>query len=145
MRPGSWPRECLFQRRRRPDDFALHSLRRPDAQMPEPRADALKRRDLMKLAPVALAASAAPAFSTPELPQSFAEVATPVMQAYREYIAYKHLVNTTDFEGDGLSEATDRLEDYVERVVALPSQGPADTAIKFFTVSLDWEALHAPG
>lgn len=96
----------------------------------------MKRRDLMWAAPAALLAGAVPAVAEPE---------TPVMKAYREYVAYREWLNgpaTDGFPCDLFDRKVENLNRLVERIADTPSQCPSDTAIKFFAVATDFEALH---
>lgn len=99
----------------------------------------MNRRNILKAMPAALVVGAVPAFGAVSVEE------TPVMKAYREYVAYREWVNgpeTANFTDTETDRAIEGLDVHLERIVSAPSAGPADTAIKLYAVIADYEALY---
>lgn len=99
----------------------------------KPARGKFNRRALLAALPAALAVGAVP---------TIAAIETPVIQAYREYLAHTKWIEDSDLEEDAVDAATDESERLLRRMIDTPAQGPADTAVKFLAVTTDYQALY---
>ncbi|MTH57871.1 hypothetical protein [Paracoccus litorisediminis] len=85
----------------------------------------MKRRDLMKLAPAALAASAAPSLAA----QAMSE--TPIMRMYRQWTVLMSKENgALDMEEEAFDALVSMRCDYEDQMMREPCQNATDWVIK---------------
>lgn len=65
-----------------------------------------------------------------------------VARAFREFMAHRAWVEDTNLTEDEVDAANDKAEGMLVQIVAMRSESPADTVIKFLLVTQDYEALY---
>ncbi|KGJ05000.1 hypothetical protein SAMN04487972_101333 [Paracoccus halophilus] len=94
----------------------------------------MNRRAVLKSGPAVALAACVP------LPAAAGE--TGVEKAYRAFIAHREWAEATDLSDDEIDASNVKAEEMLRDLVAIPPERPADTAIKFLVVTMDYEALY---
>ncbi|WP_191569526.1 hypothetical protein [Paracoccus yeei] len=94
----------------------------------------MKRRDILKMAPAVLAASAAPATALVAAGRN----ETPVMRLFREWRAAQALVLEAE-DDDTMNERSDLRTEIELRLFAEPALNERDIVLKMLALTLDGE------